>query len=474
MNTMATSNSDSKRRRLLCPNSLHLGALPDETLVHVARYLPKAGCALFAVAMTAPGSSWERTRWQLEPSTTSEAIVTAHGTYWYEIDFEDIDEEVASKLTDGDIGGTLKCVCARHNIKSLKLAGCTNITGRCLRPLMLSKVLERIDLSLVGQHENPEIEPTPLISEKFVIPILMSILGGRYRNVQEVPSRDLQRCPLKHVTLPHKFLSAEKSTGKLWTLEEFLERYNGVLAHRETPCAICNGITDYDHFMFRLEFDTSTAFNLVEHKRGGNERFGPWFGVQNYTCYGCLKYFPPKGCCECDFGANMDLKHCFECKKHYCQDCVTMDYCNSCERYSCNNCEAMVECFRCWEKMCEDCEIKCDTCNLTSCGCEPYLYCNGECEPQKEHCHWCAENEARKDCDIKNCDSCDYPYCEDCRYNECKKNWKEACTGCVEMIHSSIGPKMAEENQKLLEENRKLAEENKRLRRESRLRKLLE
>ena len=151
-----------------------------------------------------------------------------------------------------------------------------------------------------------------------------------------------------------------------------------------------------------------------------------------------------------------------------------MDYCNSCERYSCNNCEAMVECFRCWEKMCEDCEIKCDTCNLTSCGCEPYLYCNGECEPQKEHCHWCAESEARKDCDIKNCDSCDYPYCEDCRYNECKKDWKEACSGCVEMIHPSIGPKMAEENQKLLEENRKLAEENKRLIREARLRKLVE
>ncbi|KAL7537536.1 hypothetical protein ACHAXR_007895 [Thalassiosira sp. AJA248-18] len=72
--------------------------------------------------------------------------------------------------------GVLACIDAGNHLQTLKLAGCVNITGRGLEPLRGSLVLEQIDLSLVGEHESPHIEPKPLISETEVLSILASII----------------------------------------------------------------------------------------------------------------------------------------------------------------------------------------------------------------------------------------------------------------------------------------------------------
>ena len=62
-----------------------------------------------------------------------------------------------------------------HKIKSLKLTNCIGITGSGLEPLRGSTVLQYIDLSLVGDHENPSIDPEPPISASVVIPEVYSI-----------------------------------------------------------------------------------------------------------------------------------------------------------------------------------------------------------------------------------------------------------------------------------------------------------
>ena len=159
---------------------LHITELPDALLVNVAHYLAKPSVAMFAVAMAGTSSNI----WQ--PTQTSNAIISA-ASYWWsgvgrtrtatnqwqEIDFRDIEESLSSKLTDDDMHSILMCIDAIHNLKILKLIGCSGITGSGLEPLMGSTVLEWIDFS-------KDVRPPPLpqsrISDDVVISILESII----------------------------------------------------------------------------------------------------------------------------------------------------------------------------------------------------------------------------------------------------------------------------------------------------------
>jgi len=127
-------------------------------------------------------ASWPKNNWQqCEPSTTSKPIVSSLKNdvgNKLSLDFEDVEKSLAKKLTDADIGAVLTCTNAKDSLRILKLAGCVNIVGSGLEPLRGSKVLEEIDLSMVGQHEKPTIEPEPLISHEVVLPILDSIICG--------------------------------------------------------------------------------------------------------------------------------------------------------------------------------------------------------------------------------------------------------------------------------------------------------
>lgn len=211
---MADTNTINSKRRKMSPHSLHISDLPDGALVEIARYLPKASCALLAVALTAPPTSWERTKWQLWPSAMSKVVVSAYAKHWGEIDFEDVEKDTAAKLTDGDVGGVLKCTISLRPLRSLKLAGCINITGRGLRPLICSSSIERLDLSLVGRNDEPDLDPEPLLSEKSVSPILLSILLIKIKTVG-VGCREKVtfKSRLKHIQLPRKFLDKEKDVG---------------------------------------------------------------------------------------------------------------------------------------------------------------------------------------------------------------------------------------------------------------------
>ena len=143
---------------------LYITDLPDGILVGISSYLAKPSAVLFALAMSADDSQSTETQ-------TSKAIVSS-AINWNVLDFGDIEKSLAAKLCDDDIDMMLKSIHAVNKLKILKLAGCVNITGVGLNTLRSSTSLEQIDLSLVGKHEPPWIEPEPLLSENLVIPIL--------------------------------------------------------------------------------------------------------------------------------------------------------------------------------------------------------------------------------------------------------------------------------------------------------------
>jgi len=104
-----------------------------------------------------------------QPPDISTAVVNASRENWENIDLKDIQDICGRSLNDDDVSWILLCIDAVNNVKSLKLTNCIGIAGAGLEPLRNSTVLERIDLSLVGDHENPTINPEPIISVSTVV-----------------------------------------------------------------------------------------------------------------------------------------------------------------------------------------------------------------------------------------------------------------------------------------------------------------
>ena len=124
------AESGNNKRRKLSPDTLHISILPDNIMADVATYLSKPSQALFAVAMTASPLSWRKLGWKGQPSATSKVIVSP--SQWNILDFADIEENLASKLTDSDVGAVLVCIDAVHKLEKLKLTGCVRINGNGL------------------------------------------------------------------------------------------------------------------------------------------------------------------------------------------------------------------------------------------------------------------------------------------------------------------------------------------------------
>ena len=169
---MATSTGNKRRRHSVCTTSHFpqlLTDLPGSLLPNVASFLPSISCISFAMSMVTNKQPLDGT-----PSTISIAIANASSEKWESLDFKDIQEGVygGRNLTDDDIRWVLLCIDAQNKTKSLKFTNCNGITGSGLEPIRESVVLERIDLSLVGDHEDPNIYNEPAISAPVVLPIL--------------------------------------------------------------------------------------------------------------------------------------------------------------------------------------------------------------------------------------------------------------------------------------------------------------
>ncbi|KAL9190437.1 hypothetical protein ACHAXT_007648 [Thalassiosira profunda] len=127
-----------------------IGDLGD-ALAHVVGYLEVPSLALFAVAITAPSRSWpakSNDTPQRRPNELGRAILSANRDSWEVLDYEQIEKDLASRLTDEDIAASLICIDAFNRLEKLKLAGCVGISGAGLHPLRDSTALVQIDLSL--------------------------------------------------------------------------------------------------------------------------------------------------------------------------------------------------------------------------------------------------------------------------------------------------------------------------------------
>ena len=284
---MATPTGNKRQRHSgeTSSNPLQLLTdLPNALLPNVASFVPRTSCVSFAIALS-------KQPLDDTPSVMSIAIATASSESWESIDFKDIQQcvYVGRNLTDDDIRWVLLCVDAKKITKSLKFTNCVGITGCGLEPLMGSTVLERIDLSLVGVHENPNISPEPPISAAVVLPILESILNTEGNS-------------FVHVQLPKKWCEERSDV-----LTQFLARLDRMLNERRFQCSKGCGICE------------------------GNEDFP----LVDLTCYQCMKHF----CFRCSENGEIDLCTC--CEKVYCNDCNKVDWCEVCDKASCKACNVV-------------------------------------------------------------------------------------------------------------------------------------
>lgn len=285
-----------------------LNDVPDMLLVKVASYLSSNSCLSFAVAVT-PSSPHD------EPSATAKAIIISQQN-WECVDFKDIQQQTYMRdLRDSDIRWILLCVDAVNKVKSIKFTHCVEIIGSGLEPLRGSNVLESIDLSLVGDHENPTISPPPLISEANVVPILDSIVRSEGHS-------------LVHVQLPKKW---RLERGEMLT--NFLKRFDQAMNGRRLKCS--GNQSDCDEFC-----EGNDEFPLVHWQVAGGydaQAYSIVYGMTSISCYLCKKNF----CGSCHF-------------------CCNPSFCKCCEKFYCNDCSEVLACDRCRDPQPSSCKV-CDT-----------------------------------------------------------------------------------------------------------------
>ena len=351
------ANNPRNVRQRTDDDTLHITNLPDGFLVNVSEYLSKPSKAILAVALSAPSSSWNVNS---IPSMLSKAIVLA--SQWDTLDFEDVNKELANKVTDDDISAVLTSIGAHDVLKKLKLCGCININGHGSNPLRGSSILEQVDISLARKNEAPQID-IPRISHEIVLPILDSAISS-------------DGCTLKYIQLPWKWRETPP-------VIEFRRRYNQHLDNRGFSCATCN------------------------RNMNAQEWMNDWF-ENTMMCYECLKPI----CSQCDMDGRAAI--CRNCIKKYCDDCLYMTECHECERATCENC--LNSCNVCSRTGCENC-IEMLHCEGDDCSYQNCVDCLGgdvkaceECEMVYcSSCRFDNVKERYKEREYVVCDSCVAP-----------------------------------------------------------------
>jgi len=392
-------NECNKRRRVISSQIKQVDQLPDAALVSIATFLPKISRLVFAAALTAPASSWEKCNYGIEPPEASKIICsvdTEDGCTGETLYIGYTDYYLESKFTDVNVGSILVCADALHRVKTLELSDYLSITGQGLEPLRGSIVLEQIILELESDFCPGEI-----------IPILDSII-------------EQSRNSLKQLLLPVRWRQKPNPL-----LSQFLLRFNQMMNHRQLPCSVC---TEVVHGSNQHPWINVTD----ELNRGRLE-----YGLQNYTCNDCKKLF----CWDCE-GAHTPY-FCDHCQVKTCTDCRTMDECVGCNEKCCNMCNQFVECQDCLRSFC-DC-VSDYSCVARDCSCCGRLRCN-DCAPiatcdtcDRSTCNQCVVHN-----DVQHCTGCRDAFCFNCLCEQFRQSENE-CSDC----QSRIIPKLLEENDRL-------------------------
>ena len=274
----------NKRQRQSFTTVTQITDFPDVVLSSISSYLTQTSTLKLCLAITS----------KQPDSSISKAVMAQHYHLWDSIDFNDMKELFGGVITDDNIRWVLLCTDAVHNLKSLKLTNCLGITGVGLQPLVGSKVLEIIDLSLVGANESPTINPEPPISAEIVVPILESII-------------DTEGNELVQVIMPKKW-RVEKSD----ILTNFLRKFGRVLVDREIDCCgyncgeICGATRTRSGAGSSLVCSDVTNVNQ--------------YGLVTFACSGCNDNY----CSSCQD----ENRFCEVCEKFFCDDCADMNWCD--------------------------------------------------------------------------------------------------------------------------------------------------
>jgi len=343
------------------------------------------------------------------------------------LDFGEIEKDLAAKISDDDIRGVLLSIDAVNNLKKLRLTNCIHVTGAGLMPLRASTIIRQIDLSLVGDHESPRLDPAPLILCTDVLPILDSIIERG------------EECSLKHLMLPNEWRK-ERNTES--DFHAFLTRYNELLCSREGRCLECR-------------------CNLPNRRRGDlhmlhiSAEDGKFYGTQKYTCYDCTKQY----CEDEDGGVYYIGGSCDKCERIYCLHCEKTDRCTSCGSWYCVNCTDFRECSNCHEKNCLECGsgVRChNNCCADKIWCD-YCFENGDALSWCERCNaiYCVDCCVSDIYAVKFCDDCKDSLCGQCRVKKCEV-WRD-CARCYQFSF----PVLLEDKERMRTKNNELENENK-------------
>ena len=368
------------------------------------------------------------------------------GTEWNHIlDFGEIQEDLAAKLTDGDIRSVLLSLDAVNRLTRVMLTGCIKITGAGLEPLRGSLVIEHIDLSSTKTS----------ISFYRVLPILDSII-------------EQERCALKH--LEFSLVWRSRKFPSATPFQQFLLRYNQMWARRQNllSCFKCSaGLPQRDENHGQIMWPPQPP-------RWVHDVGGPWiqtegrfwnsrWGTDMYTCYKCLKHY----CRDCEM-----LGYCDKCDKVYCADCdvLPIQGCQACgDEKSCINCAPKEQiCGDCGAFYCESDYNPCDSCgdfcNICSDSDEAAIICE-ECNERL--CVGCRSQSRSKE--INCCSSCPEheAYCNGCRV-ECRYLSTTDCKECaglarIHLLEEKIGG-LTKKNEELTKKNKELTDINEQLR----------
>ena len=338
---------------------------------------------------------------------------------WSELDFGDIEYDLAIRLSDDDIAAVLSCINAFKKLKTLVLTGCVSISGKALLTLHGSKVLERLDMSLVERGVPFDSECT--LSKAIVVPILDSII-------------DTEDNSLKYIQFP-KSWQYYPNVGEL---DAFLLRYKQSYSQANICCTNC----------------TKSCQDALS--RGGS-RVNDTSTSQDFTCYNCLNNF----CYSCGVGTIPKLAGCQGCEKEFCSDCVKMIPCATCpvdsdeiyeaSYYCSSECAERSTCNECKRVQCGGygCSMinTCKGCGRSACDdCMSFVKCEeGFCS--EEHCVDCFND--KKNTNVQ-CGECKTTYCFNHRLNVLglgSQSWEvmtraqkgasmrnEMCFGCLEIL----------------------------------------
>lgn len=275
-------------------------------------------------------------------SNVSRAIISS-STWDGVINFEELEESLAERLTDDDVYSLLVLCDAPNKLKRLRLASCMGISGKGLEVLRGSVVVEQI---VLGHH-------LEAADYRIVLPVLHSII-------------EAEGATLKHIQLPWEWRGGDDEELSMRS-EEFRQAYSSFLA-RNPACSNCSNNDPW--------YLSSDPYLLQG---------------QNNACWVCLKSF----CTNTDdddiddHNRGCNVKECPNCKNYFCANCSG---CNDCYgRQECSDCDphpTSVCGLGCGKQICEKHTISCDDhCNRSGCrDClEEAGFYGGYCEGCKRH-----------------------------------------------------------------------------------------